>query len=385
MSSSLDRWFTSKSAEVPTYFYQDWRQFSAAIWLNELNPNKHPVNFQRRVIWPEMRKEIVVCGYLPEPAVRIPAEEKYQNVGMMKSHLQKCLRRQATDLAVKSAYHLLKMEPAALFRRLTVIVLEDVFLLEGYGTLVWLSLATQSLYLVNKPEQATAEKLVKASDKEPDRATAETTVKESLQTPSVKFYWSMPIIQWLLTFVHYLSEFNYFDNLSPPARSRFNFENNLDKIQKQIEPRAQALIYAMKLRRDLIESIPGEQRLQDQKIHLWYLRFSQAPKYQKYIDLVFGSSDSRLIQVPERMKLREWLLPGIDFHCSPMLIDWTVQKYPDLTPTEIREAIWAFRSSLNKRSYLGPKPTANPESERVWRKIQISVENSCMYILKHYH
>src|SRR3990172_6996183 len=296
MSSSLDRWFTSKSAEVPTYFYQDWRQFSAAIWLNELNPNKHPVNFQRRVIWPEMRKEIVVCGYLPEPAVRIPAEEKYKNVGMMKSHLQKCLRRQATDLAVKSAYHLLKMEPAALFRRLTVIVLEDVFLLEGYGTLVWLSLATQSLYLVNKQEQATAEKLVKASDKEPDRATAETTVKESLQTPSVKFFLSMPIIQWLLIFVNYLSEFNYFDNLSPPARSHFNFENNLDKIQKQIEPRAQALIYAMKLRRDLIESIPGEQRLQDQKIHLWYLRFSQAPKYQKYIDLVFGSSDSRLIQ-----------------------------------------------------------------------------------------
>lgn len=53
---------------------------------------------------------------------------RIQAVPLLKSHLQKCIRRSRENLAVRTARHLLLTDPEALLRRLPVIMVEDAVL-----------------------------------------------------------------------------------------------------------------------------------------------------------------------------------------------------------------------------------------------------------------
>ena len=66
-----------------------------------------------------------------------------ENVGvpLLKSNLQKAIRRGNTRVAIDTTFLLLKIAPSDFFRRLAIIYIEDVCLQDSYPIIVWLMIA----------------------------------------------------------------------------------------------------------------------------------------------------------------------------------------------------------------------------------------------------
>lgn len=80
-------------------------------------------------------------GVVDKPMVYPKLENGLNYAPLIKSHLQKAIRLGNTLAAKKSLYSLLCVEPLALLRRLPIIVIEDVCLIEGYSNIIWLMMA----------------------------------------------------------------------------------------------------------------------------------------------------------------------------------------------------------------------------------------------------
>lgn len=77
------------------------------------------------------------------PKVRIP-------IPLLKSHLQKSIRRQNVDLALKTTYSMLACAPCEILRRLPIIMIEDVAFIQGASTIIWLMMACKEHKLTEK-------------------------------------------------------------------------------------------------------------------------------------------------------------------------------------------------------------------------------------------
>lgn len=69
------------------------------------------------------------------------------HVPLYKSHIQKAIRRKMTLNAIDGGLALLYTDPSALLRRLAIIAIEDVCLVEDYSVIVWLMMAIKNIEL----------------------------------------------------------------------------------------------------------------------------------------------------------------------------------------------------------------------------------------------
>lgn len=63
------------------------------------------------------------------------------SIPLLKSNLQKAIRRKHTDIAVSSALALIQNDPIQFIRRLAIIFIEDVAILDSYPIVIWLMMA----------------------------------------------------------------------------------------------------------------------------------------------------------------------------------------------------------------------------------------------------
>ena len=99
------------------------------------------------------------------PKVRIP-------IPLLKSHLQKAIRRQNVDLALKTTYSMLAWAPCEILRRLPIIMIEDVAFIQGASTIIWLMMACKEHKLTEKDNlfiKSFVVSLCKTDDVFPDR------------------------------------------------------------------------------------------------------------------------------------------------------------------------------------------------------------------------
>ena len=59
------------------------------------------------------------------------------NGNFLKSHLQKCIRRNKYKLAVKTAFELIKLDPNEFIRRLPIIMIEDSDIFSFFPSIIW--------------------------------------------------------------------------------------------------------------------------------------------------------------------------------------------------------------------------------------------------------
>ena len=71
---------------------------------------------------------------------------KWTNKGFIKSHLQKCVRRQKKKLAVNSAMEMIKIDPSDFIRRLAIIMIEDSDIFSFLPTIIWFMVAISKKY-----------------------------------------------------------------------------------------------------------------------------------------------------------------------------------------------------------------------------------------------
>jgi len=74
----------------------------------------------------------------------IPIIDCRFNVPLLKSNLQKAIRRCDNQIAIQSALALIQVAPMELLRRLPIIYIEDVCLMDSYSIVVWLMIADKA-------------------------------------------------------------------------------------------------------------------------------------------------------------------------------------------------------------------------------------------------
>ena len=152
---TIESFFKNSSHEkeeynIHRYFYLIWenkfKPNKDAYWCNE-KPKK--VNFITKINCNYIKTGyfFYLCAYFPdyeEKTYNIGKEKIYKNVHYLKSHLQKCIRKQNDYLAIPTCNHLLKLDTVELLRRLPIIMLEDTELHESFSTLIWLMIVVSS-------------------------------------------------------------------------------------------------------------------------------------------------------------------------------------------------------------------------------------------------
>lgn len=121
-----------------------------AQWLIN-KPDK--ITYQSHINWKNAGYHITICcldrnGVLSANCAN--HDTIFHNVPLIKSLLQKAVRRQMTEIALKTAKHFIQMDLDGFLRRLYVIMLEDVSLHPSVSALIWLTSAVSKGYQIKE-------------------------------------------------------------------------------------------------------------------------------------------------------------------------------------------------------------------------------------------
>lgn len=316
-------------------FYIDWthQPFNARWMINK----PEQISYCSSVNWKNGGYNVQLCCYEGDkvsPPFDIPQEFYYKNVSLFKSLLQKSVRRQLTDLSIKTAYHLIKMDLNSFLRRLFVIMLEDTCLHSCANVLVWLTSAVSKGYQLKEYQ-----------------------------------------IDWLLGLTRHLClEQNKF------YHDFYQYEKpNIRQLVKQIDQSSidlheKDILYSILFR----ESYGG----MDSDLHMFYdYVFIWFERFKQRIKLTYGNFDSVSVNTVQELKTSEILYNSVDFHCFPNIIGQLVGKFPQLTENDIKECIWECNSKNNSRcpSEVDPQIMAN------WQIIENDLVKLQKNLILHHH
>ena len=314
---TLDSFFgnnTSSSSkhEIKRYFYLQWleknKPVSQATWESK-QPEK--INFIHQVKCDYIKKGFFfyICGFFFEPIVDIPIKRSdiYKNVPFLKSHLQKNIRKKNEVLAIQTCSHLFQLDIKELLRRLPIIMLEDTYLHESFSTLVWIMVACSTN----------------------------------------KFKMTQYIYEWILGTVYVIAKLDKKDNKDKKDK-KDNVEllpNDIPLILEKYEALSQSelsLLYSIRVR-CAYGGMDSDIKMLEQFSVSWYDRFIIGKK-------TFSTILIRPISIAVAdLKISDWDISAIDYHCFPTIIDSISKKYPDIKEADIRKMIWHYSSSINAR------------------------------------
>jgi hypothetical protein len=89
-------------------------------------------------------------GQKEEGEEELPVMRTNASIPLLKSNLQKAVRRGRHSIAVSSALAMIQMEPMQFLRRLPIIYIEDVCLIDSFPIVVWLLMADSQYTLTNR-------------------------------------------------------------------------------------------------------------------------------------------------------------------------------------------------------------------------------------------
>jgi hypothetical protein len=302
---------------IKKYFYLSWtnefRPDEQAVWLDK-KPDK--INFIEQVTCDYIKKGYYyyICGYFQdyeEKAYRFNKEKVYNNVGYLKSHLQKSIRKGNEMLAVQTCYHLFKLDLNELLRRLPIIMLEDVILHESFSTLVWFMIA----YSTNN------------------------------------FKMMIYMYEWILGLIYVLCKIDVKDELDDNLEDD-NLNDNLLVIDKlnnyasnEYSEEECSLLYSIHMR-IAYGSNKSDAKMLNNYIGIWEKRFREKSDINKLnrIDI------NPICVYVKELTLNEWDISAIDYHCNPKLLEFITKKYDNFEIDKLKELIWNHSSSINYRS-----------------------------------
>ena len=321
MYKPIDQWFGSPNKNIKplqkTVFYLD----STTMQSNWLHDKPEKSIIISIVKWNKI--PIILCTNLKQNhKYGIPTENMYtdKHITFLKSTLQKCVRRQLNEKAVKVAYHFIKININEFIRRLSIIILEDVILHESYSTLVWLIATTSSTKNIFKPNKQ--------------------------------------IIDWLLGYVDTLCNISDADKM-------YNNKNNEPKKYNITDFNDYDILYSLQFRSSY-GGMGCDVDMINYYIEKWFTQFK---KDNPCNNALITSIDSSTIKpfIIDDWKLKGDNMAGIDFHCAPYILEILSKQY-NYTSNEVKSAIWNCSSKINTRK-INYKTDKNKE---VWNKIKHS-------------
>lgn len=348
--TSLDKWFvkTDGSGNVIEslykIFYLEWTpNFQNAQWISTMPPDDK-ITYRSTVKCNSISDGLIhIVGYIPEIIVAPPPSEGYYtNVSYIKSHLQKSIRRGQTGLALKTANHFLNLDMTELLRRLGIIMLEDVHLMDSFTILTWLMVANSKGYNLDKSQ-----------------------------------------IYWLFGLVYNLCQ-------APDWDSDYEKDTELkDGFWKSSLPKLtstqKSLVYSLQLRK-AYGGLAGDKVMINNLTNTWINRFigvkeglSKKKDTPDWLALLSKYKVNFMTPPEEPLLLEEWILPAIDFHCAPNILSILSDKYEEFSLEDIKSAIWHCNSKYNSRI----KVCDNKKYGKIWDKIRSQFYGLANYFLTH--
>jgi hypothetical protein len=316
--STITEWFGNNNNYIDTlYFHFDWL-YKTTFWEKKKLKN---YNYLTTVNWKYNKKNIKVvlccCNDLKKilhSDINFSINNYYKynksHIPILKSNLQKCIRRQLTILSIKTAISLCliidenknQIGLSELLRRICIIIVEDVYIMDRFNTLFWLYILTTKNYFLNDM-----------------------------------------VIKYIINSVAYISEFLYFDNkyLNYKLKNK-KFKLNDIYLSTKILKKHKNYLYSLMFRKSY-GGLKGDIVMIDKLIEIWYYRFiNNSYKSKLLFNLPYMDNIEYISIHPT-----ELLLESLDFHCTN--ICFRIKKIYKINNDMLKYIIWYNNSSINTR------------------------------------
>uniref|UniRef100_A0A6B2L588 Uncharacterized protein n=1 Tax=Arcella intermedia TaxID=1963864 RepID=A0A6B2L588_9EUKA len=255
----------------------------------------------------------------PSDSWTLPFPAHSYKVELLKSALQKCVRRRKAESAVRVGWQLLCQDPDQLLRRLPIIILEDGCLHRHFSYIVWLMVATSKGWKLSKSQ-----------------------------------------VVLILRVIFEVAEVSWRDPI--PMVPTEGFKNPaLDRPEGTLCPIAHVL--ASLVLRVNYGGMKGDMEMLKKFAIVWNERYKKNPEeWDKEREVWFS-------QLPPEPNFEELISKGpvltdadkiseaIDFHCFPQLVDKCTEELEGFSKEDIKSAVWWHRSGLNLK-----KPVCHPKN-----------------------
>ena len=323
---------------IHTYFYLHWNDKKPKVQAHFLKEKPKLINFKHTFVWNQ--SEITLCGYFDflinsrdDTTFKPDKEKKYKNIGFLKSLLQKAIRRNEPEIAVKCAYHYILLDLQDFLRRLPIIIIEDTTLHEVYSTLIWLMVASN--------------------------------IKEC------KNLFEKVIYEYLMGVVYVIAKSPYYHSLNKEVEE-VKFDILKEGINTKNEP-LKSLIYSLMVRK-AYGGMKCDLVMLEKYAYIWnHLNMDSKYLNKSVIRPIMLQSISQL-------QLNEWIIEAIDFHCIPQILTYINEEYEEYSEEYIKELIWNYSSKTNVRIKKNSIP--NEISSSDWNKIKTYVKRVQNYLLE---
>ena len=323
----MDKWIIhskqTKSLNY-TYFYLKWTHTTQptihASWYKELPKG---CTFQKEVYWRDFKKKIIICGELSfSNNIDLSHVDKpnkiFRSMPLLKSLLQKSIRRNNIRSAILSAYECMNLDMQQFLRRLTVIMLEDAFIHPSIQNVIWFMSAYPHIVL-----DSTHKSYILGIVHNMCRSKIKHHITKKEECDTISDYTSDPI-----------SIFHKDLALSLYLRKSYGgMKGDMKMINGFIDSE--------------LRSIPN--------------------------DYIF--TPIKNIQIRDTLQQSDVLLCSADFHCFPSILHDIEKKHTNYSLDDIKHAIWTYSSSISyKQKYTFVKRTTTSKidnrDDSVWKHIR---------------
>lgn len=245
-----------------------------------------------------------------------------KNLSVLKSNLQKCVRRGLVSKAVKSAYSVWCISPMELLRRLPIIIVEDTLPFPGLITLTWYMMAVSKGYVLSDEQ-----------------------------------------VSWILGVVYTITK-------------------NIKTVQKVYQtcvveetpknPTRRDVVWSMVFRRSF-GGMKGDIEML-KRLEGYWSSASSSKKWHQVKDIEVDPID---LDSLGSYKKSMYITAAIDQHCFSFIPKKIRELHPEYSIEEITTIVWKCRSSINFRN---PKTVKVPYLA-VWTIIQEDLEKLSHWVI----
>lgn len=291
------------------------------------------IKYSKKICWRELKTDIEFASDLELP-IKIDKITKYSDrptfqIAVLKSNLQKAIRRQNLKSALSSAIQLYNIDPLILVRRLSIISLEDVILLEDFPYLLFI--------MVVYPRM------------EPDLNFLLQMINSMILSPKRDYIPNTLVIEEIKL-------------------------NNLLVIEKSLKlgELEISLLYSLNLRSSY-GGLKGDVDMINGYAKLWTLRFTGKSR-NKWINFLIPTVQTECLNLNIKFDIKfdinDLLLESVDFHTCPGMLKELLNCIIGINSEKLKNIIWYCRSGVNSRGnrkvYL--------DNQEKYKKIYVKIE-----------
>lgn len=319
--STEERRFCYTGKGIPTFFANDVSKFN---WSSKIKVRSES----------KKNEHVYIYGNQDENPYTCKSQICKEGLPVVKSNLQKCVRRKLISQAIRSAFAMWTFDPNEVLRRLPAIMIEDSLIYpEGLLKLVWWMMAVSKGYRMSKNE-----------------------------------------VEMMLGIVVTLCESNKYDVAHSSMQGK-------DVDWSCFSTDRQELYWAIEMRK-MYGGMAVDLHMYAYHQGLWYDRL----KDDKWWELI-NNQDENTVELDSvgKIKISDIIDEAIDYHCFPWIVRKLEEKY-NLSEKRIKIAIWMCRSRINVREPIDYSmySSASAEAQNDYDKIKDNITSLTTWIRKNF-